>query len=630
MNRKFYSLALGFLLLWAPLAFFYRAADGFTLTKEIVAVLALVFLGMAVIFSKPQWIFSLPLVQIAWGFALWMIMDSFFVGTLKMEVLKGSIHILLIAGTLTAVVFACGRGMAYERLLLYALGAGAFMSLYGIFQSLGGDRTNWTTHFESRAFSTLGNPDYLGGHLAGLAPLALVLTLRASNRQAWLWLRLMTLILVVGLVMTRVRGAEIALLAAVLFIALSFLGPWGRDLFRRNRPFILATLGMVVILGAIWVLWRGGLPSLGDSRISVEQRLATYQVALEMVKENPLFGVGVGQVGVVYPSYQFKPYEPADYPNHPYFYTEHIHNEFLQFWVEGGTPGLVLFLAVLTFFVLAVGKVLSDTDSPAKDKELLLGVTAGTLALLVQALSNFPFQIVPTAVLFGLFLAAPLSLRSAAVPVPAAPLTFFQKSILVFCLLAAAGWGARAVAASIAYRDTAGETNLAHGPKAVYYGNRLIQLSPVNPKAWNVYAKALEVNGQTDAALAAYQKSFDLNPHFVENLMAMADLKAKAGEFQEALDLSQRALAVTPNYVGPLWVEAYAQYQLKQWGPAADCFQRFIDFAPQSLDAWVGLGVCDSHMGKKREAVAAWQRAHQLDPQEPQVIQFLKGAGVKL
>jgi len=112
--------------------------------------------------------------------------------------------------------------------------------------------------------------------------------------------------------------------------------------------------------------------------------------------------------------------------------------------------------------------------------------------------------------------------------------------------------------------------------------------------------------------------------------MAMADLKAKAGQFPEALNLSQKALIITPNYLGPLWVQAYTQYQLKQYGPAAASFQEFIQYAPSSLDAYVGLGVCDIHLGQKQEAIQAWEKAHQLDPNEPQVIQFLKGAGVKL
>jgi O-antigen ligase/Flp pilus assembly protein TadD len=630
MTDRFTKITMGLLLIWVPLAYYYRAADGFTLPKEFVGLLALGFLAGLILFSGATGLWRLSLLLTSGLFLAWMMGDSLAVSLVKLEAVKGFIHLALMVGTLWATVFLCARGLSYERLLHYALGAGVFMALYGIIQTLGGDPTQWTTRFSSRAFSTLGNPDYLGGHLAALIPLAAVLTLRSENRQAWLAYRLIAMVFLICLLMTRVRGAEIAVVAAFLFIAFFFFRPWGRGLFDRNRKFVLAFLGIVVIVGCIWTVWKGNLSSLNESRVSIEQRTAIYKTAWEMIKENPWFGIGAGQVGMVYPAYQFKPYIPSDYPNHPYVYTEHIHNEFLQFWVEGGVIGILLFLGILVAYGLALRKTLAMPQVSPKDRELLLGVSAALVALLVQAMSNFPFQVAPTTVLFGLFLAAPLALR----PAPALPqplkLSAAKGAVIGLVLLVVAGIGVRAVGASIAYRDTAGETALAHPEKAVYYGARLVGLSPMNPKAWNLYGQALEDGGQNEEALKAFQKSLDLNPDYVENLMAMADLEAKAGQLPEALAFAQRALALTPNFLGPLWVQAYCQYQLKQYGPAAESFEQFLTYVPNSPDAWMGLGVCDIHLGKKAEAIQAWQKTHQLAPDNIQVLQFLKGAGAKV
>ena len=627
MTDRFSKIAMGLLLIWVPLAYYYRAVDGFILPKELVGLLALGFLAGLLFFSGVSGLERLPLLWFSGLFLLWMVGDSLAVSLVKTEALKGLIHFVLIVGTLWSVVFLCARGLSYERLLHYGLGAGVFMALYGIIQSLGGDPTQWTTRFSSRAFSTLGNPDYLGGHLAALIPLAAVLTLRSDNRHAWLSYRLMTVLFLTCLVMTKVRGAEIAAAAAFLFIGFFFFRAWGRDLFNNNRKVILGFLGIVLVIGCIGTLWKGNLPSLSESRVSVDQRIAIYKTAWEMIKENPLLGIGAGQVGMVYPAYQFKPYAPSDYSNHPYVYTEHIHNEFLQFWVEGGLAGLLLFIAVLAAYGMAVQKTLAMPSVSSKDRELLLGVSAALVALLVQALSNFPFQIAPTAVLFGLFLAAPLALRPAPAPLQPFKLSGLQWAVMGLALFIIAGAGLRMMGASIAYRDTAGETGLGNHNKAIYYGGRLVSLSPHNPKAWNIDGQALDQGGQNDAALQAFQKSLDLNPDYVENLMAMADLRAKAAQLPEALELAQRALAVTPNFVGPLWVQAYCQYQLKQYPQAAASFQQFLGYAPQSPDAWTGLGICDIHLGKKADAIQAWRKAHQLAPNNAQVIQFLKGAG---
>ena len=52
MTKRFYSIALGVLLFWVPLAFFARAADGFTLTKEVTAVAVLAFFDSSASFGR--------------------------------------------------------------------------------------------------------------------------------------------------------------------------------------------------------------------------------------------------------------------------------------------------------------------------------------------------------------------------------------------------------------------------------------------------------------------------------------------------------------------------------------------------------------------------------------------------
>lgn len=619
------SILLALLFAWMPLVFFVRAADGFTLTKEVVAALGVAGLGVFALDGGAR-LLRFVLVQAVLGFTLWMVLDSLAVGELKMEAVKGSVHILLMAGAFLAVVSACSRGISYEKLIHGALLAGGLMALYGLFQTVGWDRLHWNTHFESRAFSTLGNPDYLGGHLAVLLPLAFILTLRSpALSKTWLWYRGVTLVLFVGLLTTRVRGSFLALGGAALFLGVAFFTSWGRPLFNRSRRFVLLTLG-VLLVGVIAFLARhGGLEAFSVHQFSVRQRVEIYKVAWEMVKDHPWLGIGLGQVGVQFPAYQARPFSPGDFAQHPYTYSEHIHNEFLQFWVEGGLPGLLLFLAVLLAFVLAVARFLRNPETKARDKEIMIGVAGGVTALLLQSLSNFPLQLAPTTVLFGLLLAAPLALRPAP-PVPFS-LSGGRRVLLALVGLAVLGLGARALAASIAFRDTVGETSLGHSPLAVYYGGRLVGLSPRNPKAWNAYAGALESGGQAEQAFQAYGKSLGLNPQYVESLLAMAKIRLSQGNFGETLDLCRKAEAVTPNYAAPLWPMAISLFELQRYGEAAKAFEQFSTYSPNDFQAYLNLGVCYIKLKRKAEAVAAWKRAYALNPADPQVAQYLKANG---
>lgn len=625
MIRRFQQILFTFLLVGVPLVYFPWAADGFTLAKELVAAIVIAFCAVQCLFEA-RWVFRQPLVQTALLFVLWMVVDSFGVGLLKMEVLKGSIHLLLILGTLLAVVFASSRGYSYEKTIRFTLLVGAVTALYGIIQGLGLDRTDWNTHFERRAFATLGNPDYLGGYLAALLPVSFVLALRSQGQKAaWLWLNT-TLLLTAGLFATRVRGAEVAALAGLLFVASALATSWGRELARRNKFFLKITLALVLGLGSLWVALHWN--SFSRSEQSVQQRLFTYRVAWEMVKDHPFAGIGLGQLGIQVPRYQAKPWAPADYAAHPYTYTEHVHNEFLQFWVEGGLPGLLLFLAVLTTFTWTLNRFLEKTESESKDKELLMGVTGGLVALLVQSLSNFPLQVAPTAVLFGLLLAGPLAARKTVPPSPW-PVPVTQKVLLILGVSLVALVGLRAVGASVAFRETVGRDSINDFKGAAYYGTRLISLSPLNPKAWNAYGKALELAGQPDQAFAAYQKAVEINPNYVENLVPMANIQLKEGRFNEAVTFCQRALAVTPNYAAPLWPLAVSLFELKHLDESAKTFEGYLAYAPNDFQTYLDLGVCYMQLKRRTDAIAAWEKAYTLNPGDPQVIQYLKSVGVK-
>src|ERR1700679_217507 len=138
MNSRFHRTLLALLLIWVPLAFYVRSADGFTLVKELVGLLAVVYFALLAL-MKGSSVYRQPLVITTLLFTLWMVADSYGVSLVKFNVGPGSFHLWLIVGTLIAVVFSCARGTAYERLLQWVLGAGAFTALYGFFQVLGMD-----------------------------------------------------------------------------------------------------------------------------------------------------------------------------------------------------------------------------------------------------------------------------------------------------------------------------------------------------------------------------------------------------------------------------------------------------------------------------------------------------------
>jgi hypothetical protein len=199
-------------------------------------------------------------------------------------------------------------------------------------------------------------------------------------------------------------------------------------------------------------------------------------------------------------------------------------------------------------------------------------------------------------------------------------------SILVVLVL-----GVPPLAASIATRDTRGETNLNKTDLAVYFGKRLTALSPQDPKAWNALGAALALGGKTnDEAYDAYQKSLDLNPDFVENLSAMANLRMGQGRFPEALDLCDKALAITPNYSGLHWIRGVCLFQVKRYEESVKSFETFLTYAPNDAQTYLNLGVCYIQLHRRADAITSWEKAFQLNPNDQQALVYLKSQGVSL
>jgi O-antigen ligase len=82
---------------------------------------------------------------------------------------------------------------------------------------------------------------------------------------------------------------------------------------------------------------------------AIFERLVNWTVAWEIFKENPIWGVGLGNFGVFFPDFA-----PGDWQN----LTGHAHNYYLNVLAEGGAMGLFGYLALMTGAFIFIGRVL--------------------------------------------------------------------------------------------------------------------------------------------------------------------------------------------------------------------------------------------------------------------------------
>lgn len=128
----------------------------------------------------------------------------------------------------------------------------------------------------------------------------------------------------------------------------------------------------------------------GDS-----SRLMLIQSALDMIADHPWSGTGLGSFRLLYPSYRM--------PEEAGTGGGWVHNDYLQLWLEGGFPMLVLLLALVGWVVWAMWR---NARAVKVDNDALVrfGYLSGMMAVFIQANVNFMFYFAFISLFLGLYL----------------------------------------------------------------------------------------------------------------------------------------------------------------------------------------------------------------------------------
>ena len=128
---------------------------------------------------------------------------------------------------------------------------------------------------------------------------------------------------------------------------------------RKKKKLIYITLGIAAVIFAFTFsavlksdkFRRDFLETEGES--ALRGRVEVWQTAVYAIKQNPIVGTGLGNFDKVYDKYVRVaiPNEPLE-PN-----VILPHNVFLNFWIDTGILGLIMFISVLSYAYILFSKV---------------------------------------------------------------------------------------------------------------------------------------------------------------------------------------------------------------------------------------------------------------------------------
>ena len=220
-------------------------------------------------------------------------------------------------------------------------------------------------------------------------PLALFIFIKTKNRLIKYLLGALIAISVFDILIIGSRSAIIGIYALLIFLIIFLLFLKKLKLFSVNRKNLLKPiviiLSVFILQNYLYINSKENLQAvnrsieLNDS--SSNTRLMLWKSSIEMIKDFPLLGIGIGNWKVVSIKYVKNNMQLYNVP-------KHTHNDFIQMFSETGIIGGLFYLL---FFISPLYFLLKNyTNFSSKEKELSLFLTFSLFCIGIDSFFNFP------------------------------------------------------------------------------------------------------------------------------------------------------------------------------------------------------------------------------------------------
>jgi O-antigen ligase len=171
-----------------------------------------------------------------------------------------------------------------------------------------------------------------------------------DRRRLW-WSAPAFLVCSATLLLSYSRNAWVGLATGLVLVA---------AVWKPRALYLYPVLAMVLVMALPGSVLERAVTILDLTHPSNYDRLCMVRSGTEMVKDHPLFGVGLGMVKPTYPEYRE--------PDAPRQRIPHLHNNSLQIAAERGVTGLLAYWALLLTFLVSTWRRLGRgrrADLPA-------------------------------------------------------------------------------------------------------------------------------------------------------------------------------------------------------------------------------------------------------------------------
>ena len=491
-------------------------------------------------------------------FSLSSIVWSDFSGTYQLESINFAC-LLLLAFTSMQI----SKTTHIQLILFSAVSGGALTALIAFLQVWGWNPFYYNiTGFPAASFI---NKNHLANYIDLLIPVSLFLLVTShGNKKKWI-LSISISLLFSYLIFSHTRASWISLLVTLsLILYLSYKYPWLQKQFQSvdskyTLLIIFLSIALINSPGSTlneenrFTQLYNSLGSTEDTS-STTSRMNAYKGAIEMIKDNPILGTGLGSFQIA-----FKPYnQNITQKGQANSIFIQLHNDPLQVFVELGIIGGLL---AITFVLMILYKSYHSIDSYTRSpttilhSTILLGILLSIIASITHSLLDFPLHLPASSFLLYLYIGSLMSINAKTKDISQNLKLFFYILIVTVSSFSFSFYSSFASASY--HLNDAIKTLFSHHPKYQY--QPLFKTNNENS------CKAAKL--KTDNALNTYSNDFHI--HAWAYVIYVQCVKNQA----EYLKLSHKVLGNNPYHKAALENVALIEFNNKNYSSAKHYYQ---------------------------------------------------------
>ncbi|MFQ5866767.1 MAG: O-antigen ligase family protein [bacterium] len=538
------------IIIFTPFAFGSVQPWAITVIEVAALVLGLLWFFKFLIQGKIEFVKTpLNLLIIFWlGFILFQLSTttSYFQAT-KTEFFKSFSYCMI----LLVFINNIQKKTQVQRIIITLIVVGSIISFFGIIQELTWNgKLFWfyPLSHRGRAFGPYVNGNHFAGYIGMLIPLSIGYLLSLKRKYSLSFkvlIILAVLFMFAALFSSRSRAGIVSLLLSLVFMGFLLVRLKSAKI-EKQLPFVFVVLMLIGLawFGSTRIVDRFSL--LNDP--SWKARLWVWRGTIEIIKDSPFLGTGLGTFAHIFPQYRL--------PQTKSFFN-YAHNDFLQLLSEGGIFGFLLISIFLFFFLRKTIRLLfSRRDTWAIN--LTVGGLSSLFSIFIFSLYDFNLHIPANAVLLCIIIGLIITvinlrpklgesatlLHKASLPLnpkirialyPLGIVTFITVSILV-------------IKPFLAERNFQLSLKAKSSKEKIEYLKRSIELEPNDARYHYSLARVYgEKEGDWIVALKHFRQAASLNLNSGRYYQGVGLAYAHLGREEETIRYLRKAVELEPN-----------------------------------------------------------------------------------